>query len=136
MQGVLEVSRQAVETASQLLALVETDRTRIRSELKTSASSALRVLDALARRPVTTAKQIAEASGVTLPTALSTLAAFRTKGIIAELTGGKKNRLFAYSGYLEVINRGTELGVPGPRPVTTEGATASRLSDITAPQRG
>ena len=112
MQGVLEVSRQAVETASQLLALVEADRARIRGELKTSASSALRVLDALARRPVTTAKQVAEASGVTLPTALSTLAALRTKGIVAELTGGKKNRVFAYSGYLEVINRGTELGAP------------------------
>lgn len=136
MQGVLEVSRQAVETASQLLALVETDRARIRGELKTSASSALRVLDALARRPVTTAKQVVEASGVTLPTALSTLAAFRTKGIVAELTGGKKNRVFAYSGYLEVINRGTELGAPMPRSATTEGATASRLSDTTAPQRG
>jgi Fic family protein len=74
MQGLLEVSQQAVEAASQLLALVEADRTRIRAELKTSASSALRVLDALARRPATTAKQVVEATGVTLPTALSTLA--------------------------------------------------------------
>jgi hypothetical protein len=131
---VLEVSQQAVETASQLLALVEADRARIRGELKTSASSALRVLDALARRPVTTAKQVVEASRVTLPTVLSTLAAFQAKGIVAELTGGKKNRVFAYSGYLDVINRGTELGAPRPRPSTTEGATASRLSDIAPPQ--
>jgi hypothetical protein len=124
-----------VETASQLLALVDADRTRIRGELKSSASSALRVLDALARRPVATAKQVVEASRVTLPTVLSTLAAFQAKGIVAALTGGKKNRVFAYSGCLDVINRGTELGVPGPRPSTTEGATASRLSDIASPQR-
>jgi hypothetical protein len=84
---------------------------------------------------VTTAKQVAAASGVTLPTALSTLAAFRSKGIVAELTSGKKNRLFAYSGYVDVINRGTELGSPGLRSSTTEGATASRLSDIASPQR-
>ncbi|MES1186835.1 MAG: hypothetical protein ABUL60_23685 [Myxococcales bacterium] len=52
------------------------------------------------------------------------------------ITGGKKNRLFAYSGYLDVINRGTELGTLGPRTSKTEGATASRLSDIASPQRG
>lgn len=54
----------------------------------------------------------------------------------AELTGGKKNRLFAYSGYLDVINRGTELGPPGIRTATTEGASVSRLSDIASPQSG
>jgi Fic family protein len=134
MQGVLEVSQQAAETASKLLALVEVDRTRIRSELKTSASSALRVLDALAQRPMTTAKRLAEASGVTLPTALSTLANFQAKGIVGELTGGKKNRLFAYSGYLDVLNRGTELASSAPRPATTQGATASRLSEIISPR--
>jgi Fic family protein len=136
MQGVLEVSGQAVDTASKLLALVDADRARILTELRTSASSALRVLEVLARHPVTTSKQVAEASGVTLPTALSTLAAFQEKGIVAELTGGKKNRLFAYSGYLDVLNRGTELGSLGPRSSTTEGATASPLSDIASPQRG
>lgn len=134
MQGVLEVAGQAVETASKLFALVETDRTRIRGELRTSASSALRVLEALARRPVTTAKRVAEASGVTLPTALSTLAAFQAKGIVAELTGGKKNRLFAYSGYLDVLNRGTELNPPGPRASMTDGTTASRSSDVSRPR--
>ena len=57
------------------------------------------------------------------------------KGIAAELTGGKKNRVFAYSGYLEVINRGTELAPPGLRSSTTEGATTSRLSDVALQRR-
>lgn len=77
-------------------------------------------------------KQVVEASGVTLPTALSALPTLRAKGIVAELTGGKKNRLFAYSRYLEVLNRRTELGTPGPLPsTTTDGATASRSLDET-----
>lgn len=75
---------------------------------------------------MTSAKQVVATSGLTLPSVLSTLATLRAKGIVAKLTGGKKNRLFAYSGYLDVINRGTELGAPGPRPSTTERATASR----------
>ena len=48
-------------------------------------------------------------SAVSIPTALSTLSALREKGIVAELTRRKKNMLFAYSAYIEVLNRGTEL---------------------------
>jgi Fic family protein len=107
IRGVAEVSAQAVATATQLLALIEADRVRIRAELKTAASSALRVLDALAKRPVTSAKRVATESGVTLPTALATLAALQNRGIVSELTGRKKNRVFAYTGYIEVLNRGT-----------------------------
>jgi len=32
-------------------------------------------------------------------------------GEVAELTGRKKNMLFAYSAYIEVLNRGTELAL-------------------------
>ena len=67
MRGVLEVSQQAVETAKKLLALVDTDRARIRAELKVSSSSALRVLDALARRPITSAKSLALESAISDP---------------------------------------------------------------------
>lgn len=109
MRGISEVGAQAVDTATKLIALVEADRARVREELKSSASSALRVLEALARRPVTGAKRLAEESGVTLPTALSTLAALQAKGLVSELTGLKKNRVFAYTRYLELLNRGTEL---------------------------
>ncbi len=130
IRGVTDVSVQAVDTATRLLALVETDRGRIRAELKTSASSALRVLDALAKRPVTTAKRVAEESGVTLPTALSTLAAFQKNGMVSELTGLKKNRVFAYSRYLDVLNRGTELGTSTDGVPSAAGATASHLPTI------
>jgi hypothetical protein len=35
---------------------------------------------------VTSAKQVVDVSGLTLPTVLSTLATFRAKGIVAKLT--------------------------------------------------
>ena len=44
------------------------------------------------------------------------LGAFQTRGIVSELTGGKKNRVFAYKGYIDVLNQGTELGPPDRRP--------------------
>ncbi len=30
-------------------------------------------------------------------------------GIVQELTGAKRNRLFSYVGYLKIMNQGTEL---------------------------
>ncbi|HYP77642.1 MAG TPA: Fic family protein [Polyangiaceae bacterium] len=125
MRGVLEVSNQAVDTAKALIALVEGDRARIRDELKMSSSSALRVLDALSKRPITSAKDLAKESAVSIPTALSTLSALREKGIVAELTGRKKNMLFAYSAYVEVLNRGTELPVANDPRLRAAGATVS-----------
>lgn len=124
-RGVLEVSNQAVETARALIALAESDRTRIRAELKVSSSSALRVLDALAKRPITTAKDLAKESAVSIPTALSTLSALREQGIVAELTGRKKNMLFGYSAYIELLNRGTELPAVNDPRLSSAGATVS-----------
>lgn len=109
MTGVLEMSVQAAQTARNLTSLVAADRARIRSAASTPASSALRVLDALAKHPLATAKSVARNSGVTLPTALSTLSALQALGIVGELTGKKKNRVYAYTAYVEVLNRGTEL---------------------------
>ena len=125
MRGVLEVSNQAVDTAKALIALVEGDRARIRDELKMSSSSALRVLDALSKRPITSAKDLAKESAVPIPTALSTLSALREKGMVAELTGRTKNMLFAYSAYIEVLNRGTELPVANDPHLRAAGATVS-----------
>ena len=122
MRGVLEVSNQAIDTAKTLIELVEVDRSRIRGELKMSSSSALRVLDALAKRPITSAKALATESAVSIPTALSTLSALREKGIVAELTGRKKNMLFAYSAYIDVLNSGTELPATTGRGSRTAGS--------------
>ena len=41
--------------------------------------------------------------------ALLALARLEQLGIVKELTAQKRNRLFSYAGYIEVMNRGTEL---------------------------
>jgi DNA-binding transcriptional ArsR family regulator len=83
------------------------------------------VLDALSKRPITSAKDLAQESAVSIPTALSTLSALREQGIVAELTGRKKNMLFAYSAYIELLNRGTELPEVNDSRMSSGGATVS-----------
>jgi Fic family protein len=68
----------------------------------------LRVHDSLKERPLATVKTIVRRTRLTAPTAgrmLEELAAMR---IAREVTGGRRNRVFAYQRYLEILNEGTE----------------------------
>lgn len=106
-RGVQETAFGAVKTAQQLVRLFQTDRERVLA-LKRSASSALRVFDALRERPVSRASSLAERSGLTQPTVNSALKGLNDLGIIKEITGKKRDRLFSYGEYIRILSEGTE----------------------------
>lgn len=55
---------------------------------------------ALRRRPLTSTKQLKELSGLSFPTAGKAIETLVQLGIAREITGGRRNRLFAYDTYL------------------------------------
>ena len=48
-------------------------------------------------------------TGLTPATVNKALARLEQLGIVKELTAQKRNRLFSYTGYIEIMSRGTEL---------------------------
>jgi len=106
--AVIATAEQAVETAQQLVQLSTEDRDRI-SALGRPAGSVLRVHRAFLERPIATAGWLAEKAGLTQATVNKCLAHLQRLGIVRELTAQKRNRLFSYSCYVEIMNRGTEL---------------------------
>jgi Fe2+ or Zn2+ uptake regulation protein len=48
-------------------------------------------------------------NGTTPATVNKSLAHLERLGIVHELTAQKRNRLFSYEGYVEIMDRGTEL---------------------------
>lgn len=101
----------AVETASTLVGLFRADRERIGS-LGRGASSALRVHHELQRRPLISVPALCHASGLTPPTVAKALASLEGFGVVREVTGRRRNRVFAYDRYLAILAEGTE---PPPR---------------------
>jgi Fic family protein len=77
-------------------------------EIKRLAGSALRVHRALQQRPVSTAAMLSKASGVSLPSVNASLVALVDAGIVREITGRKRNRVFRYDKYLKILTEGTE----------------------------
>jgi Fic family protein len=107
LTGVVETANESVETARQLLALFEEDRARIRT-LGRSAASMLHVHDLLQRQPIVGMVPASSELKLAHPTVMKAIANLQKLGIVKEVTGKRRGRLFAYSRYMDILNRGTE----------------------------
>jgi Fic family protein len=107
LQGVAETADGAVATARQLVMLFEADRERLRGEGR-RAGSALRIHDALTKRPLIRLQDAVRRADLSFPTAATGMGRLVELGIAREVTGRKRNRVFAYDRYLALLSEGTE----------------------------
>jgi len=106
LTGVLETAEQSVQTAKGILQLFADDRRRIQT-LNRQAATALLVHEYLQTKPLTSIQAASTALGLTLPTITSGLTNLARLGIVQELTGKQRNRLFSYVAYLKILEKGT-----------------------------
>ena len=106
-EAVIVTATQAVDTARQLIDLVNGDRDKI-SGLGRAAASILGVHRALMERPIATAGWLVKKTGITPATVNKCLGHLERLGIVRELTGAKRNRIFSYARYVEIMSQGTE----------------------------
>jgi Fic family protein len=107
LEGVKQVAEGAVATAERLGAMFRSDRARIEGAGR-RAGSALRVHEALKVRPIQSMSTAREAAVLSFPAASSAMDLLVELGIARELTGKRRNRLFVYDQYLNVLSEGTE----------------------------
>jgi len=107
LTGVAETAEQAADTAKELMALFETDRLAIREHGR-AAASAFRVHELMQRRPLVTIQAASKELKLSIPTVSKALELMMSSGIVREMTGKRRNRLFAYSKYLALLDQGTE----------------------------
>ena len=97
-----------MDTARRLTDLSNGDRDKI-SRLGRAAVSTLKVHRALLERPIATAGWLVKKTNITTATVNKCLNHLESLGIVRELTGRKRNRLYSYSRYIEIMNYGTGL---------------------------
>jgi Fic family protein len=107
LTGVRDTAAEAVDTAREIMALFDRDRSAIQS-LRRSAASAFRVHDLMQRRPLITIQVAAKELKLSLPTVGKSLEHLVDLGIVREVTGKQRRRVFSYRKYLDVLDRGTE----------------------------
>ncbi len=107
LEGVRTTAEGAVATAQELAKMFPRDRSSIEAKGR-RAGSALRVHDGLKKRPISSMQEICRTTGLSFPAASSGMDLLVELKIARELTGKRRNRLFAYDRYLEVLSKGTE----------------------------
>ncbi len=107
MEAVQDTARQAVASARTLSEMIRRDRQTVQS-LGRISGSAYRIFDLLAERPVLSVSAVCKRSGLVPNTAAKVMHTLEDAGLVREITGQKRNRLFCYDRYLKVLSEGTE----------------------------
>lgn len=105
--GVKEVAEQANAAAKRISSIFEADAQKI-SNLKRAAMMARKVHQVMRQRPIVTIALITELCDTTVPTATNALRNLEKLGIVLEVTGKERGRIYAYTKYLEVLDEGTD----------------------------
>ena len=107
LEGVLVTANGAVETAHRLLALFRRDQLRVEG-LGRAAANTLRVFHALRTRPLASIGDLSTRTGLAFPTVSRAVEALETLGILREITGRARDRVYAYDAYISILNEGAE----------------------------
>lgn len=107
LAGVADTANQAFDAATRIVDLFKEDRERVTAE-SDRAGSALRVHDLFQQNPFLTANQLVERTGLSAPTVNAVLADLQRIGVVDEVTGKKRGRVFGYRRYLAILSEGTE----------------------------
>lgn len=101
LKAVAVTANQAVDAARAAVEIYEGHRRAV--DGLPNAASVLRVLEFLRRRPMVTSKMLVERISISAPTANNALSALVDAGIIEEITGKKRGRVYAYRGYIGAL---------------------------------
>jgi Fic family protein len=107
LEGVISVATLATETTRRIVELIEHDRRQI-NDLGQAARSALLVFDQAVTDVVLRIPETTERLPISEPTVAAAIANLEGLGILSEITGRPRNKVFTYAKYLEILSEGTE----------------------------
>ncbi|AAR33503.1 MULTISPECIES: Fic family protein [Geobacter] len=108
LQGVYEISKQATDAAKAIMDLMARDRQKV-TGLGKAAPTALALLEMLYRKPYVTIPYVARELRISSPAASKAVNNLAALGILIEVSGKKRDRVFLHESYLSIIREGTEL---------------------------
>ena len=106
--AVIHTATRAVETSQHLMRLSTEDGLRING-LKRISGSAHLIHKVMLERPIASPNLIQEKTQLSPATVNACLRELEKLGIVKEITGQKRNRLYSYVEYIQIMNEGTEL---------------------------
>lgn len=107
LDGIATTAAQAAQTAQAMRALFQKDKD-VLTQAGRQGMAAIRVIEAMQTQPVTSAKTLVEQAGLSLPTVGRAIETLQKIGMIDEITGKQRDRIYAYTDYIALLNAGAE----------------------------
>ena len=104
LQGVRDTANQAVQTAIEIDGLFQGDKEKI-DQFGRGAPSTLLIYQLAQANPIFSIKHAANETRLSFPTASAAIQRLAAAGILQESSGKRRDRLFLYAKYLDVLNR-------------------------------
>jgi Fic family protein len=101
LRGVVQTAKEASATAEQIFELRESHRSMIIE--RGLGDNGLRLLSALFQRPLLNVKLAASILGTTYPTASRLVSGLEEIGILEEITGRERSRIYRYEPYVSLF---------------------------------
>ncbi len=102
LEGVRDVAREGTETARCIQKLREAHRALVTTRFK-SSTAGFQLLDRLFEQPVVTVQLVQKLLGRSYPAANDLVERFETLGLLREISGGLRNRVFQYDPYIQIF---------------------------------
>ena len=102
LRGVIETAQNGIQTFDGILQLQKQVDESLQS-LGNRTLNAQKVVQQLYKNPFMTAGQVKEAADVSMPTAYNLISSLEKLGILEELTGAERNRLYVFKDYLRLF---------------------------------
>jgi len=104
LKGVVSVAGEACNASHEIVSLQTRDKEKINCSYKKS-SKITALHDKLFNRPIVSVKDVSSMMDVTFPTANDICMKLVELGILKEITGKERSRMFAYKNYLDILKK-------------------------------
>lgn len=108
LEGVQITAGEAVNSATKILKVFAEDRRKI-EDLGRTAATVLRIHELLQKKPIVSVPMISTELNLSAPTVRNSIDKLKEIGLVKEITGKKRDRLFSYQSYLEILQEDTEV---------------------------
>lgn len=107
LEGIYRSSKQAISTANLINHIFDQDQLKI-ATLGRARFSCKQTLEYMKRLPQVTVQLLANELSITAPTARSSLNHMVELGILEEISGKKRDKVYVYRNYLNILEDGAE----------------------------
>jgi len=101
--GIAETSEVAIQTLSEILDLKSRLERKIQTEWGRRTNNALLLFNYLFKDPVIDVKRVENVCGLSFKTANVLVSSFEKEGILKEITGQSRNRMFRFDPYISLF---------------------------------